>query len=289
METPPVVAESQNAESKLRTIIVDDEPLALELLRSYLGNLSVIDIVAECRNGSEAVDAIIEHQPDLVFLDIQMPGLNGFDVINKLQADIVPLIVFVTAYDEYALSAFDVCAVDYILKPIDLERATRAVDRCMERRGSANDHGNGKSAIVDAMEQINQKTSLANRSITLDSGIQNTHIVVKDQGVVTLIEQADIEWVDAAGDYMCIHASGDTHIMRSTLKDLLDHLNPDVFKRIHRSTIVNLNCIEQILPHTKGEYFLKLRGSERVKVSRNYRGTIKDFLTGFESGESQGG
>ncbi|UTW45483.1 response regulator transcription factor [bacterium SCSIO 12696] len=268
---------------KLRTVIVDDESLALDLLRSYLSEIESIEIVAECRNGHAAVDAILEHQPDLVFLDIQMPGLNGFDVIHKLQSDIVPLIVFVTAYDEYALNAFDVSAVDYILKPIDSASITRAVSRSLDRHTSANGRVRDKSSIVNAVTKINQRKNTEETSISFEPSTTNSHIVVKDQGVVTLIEQEDIEWVDAAGDYMCVHASGETHIMRSTMKDLLEQLNPNVFKRVHRSTIVNLACISKVFPRAKGEYFLQLRGSEQVKVSRNYRATIKDFLASFTS------
>lgn len=280
--------DQQRSIEKLRTIIVDDESLALNLLSSYLDELPVIDVVATCQNGHEAVNAVIEHQPDLVFLDIQMPGLNGFDVIKKLQADILPLIVFVTAYDQYALNAFDVYAVDYILKPIDAESIARAVDRSIVRYKSSNNDTNDKTAIVGAMEQIAEQENELNSeetstSLSIGSHTQNSHIVVKDQGVVTLIDQTDIEWIDAAGDYMCIHASGVTHIMRSTLKDLLEQLNSDIFKRVHRSTIVNLGCIEKIVPHTKGEYFLELRGDEQIKVSRNYRGAIKDFLAGFQT------
>lgn len=280
--------QTESPTKKLRTIIVDDESLALELLRSYLDELPIIEIVAACQNGSEAVNAVMELQPDLIFLDIQMPGLNGFDVIKNLQADILPLVVFVTAYDQYALNAFDVYAVDYILKPIDAQSIARAVDRSIARYTGSHESISDKTAIVGALEQIAEQSNAlepgeAVRSLSIRSNAKNSHIVVKDQGIVNLIDQTDIEWIDAAGDYMCIHALGVTHIMRSTLKDLLEQLNPDTFKRIHRSTIVNLGCIEKIVPHTKGEYFLELRGAEQIKVSRNYRGAIKDFLAGFKS------
>ena len=278
---------SQSPSVRLRTIVVDDEPLALDLLKSYLSNMPSIEIIAQCQNGTQAVEAIIEHQPDLVFLDIEMPGLNGLDVIKKLQADIVPLVVFVTAYDEYALNAFDVCAVDYILKPIDSDSLQRAVERSLERYKGSQGNADDKRVIVDAMAKMNESQPEKNNSVSLESTARNSQIVVKDQGVVTLIEQQDIEWIDAAGDYMCIHAAGETHIMRSTLKNLLQQLDSEVFKRVHRSTVVNLSCIEKIFPRAKGEYFLKLRGCEQVKVSRNYRAAIKEFLAHFQTGQKQ--
>lgn len=269
--------------SKLRTLIVDDEPLALSLLRSKLSKLPEIEIIAECRNGREAVSAIMDMSPDLVFLDIQMPGVNGFGVIEKLQTDIVPLIVFITAYEQYAIEAFEVHAVDYILKPIDEERLVRAVQRASERFKTGGDLGN-KSRIIGAIDTINEKSSYSPSQATNKSNDQvDKKIVVKDRGITTLLKQDDIEWVDAAGDYVCLHVDGVTHIKRSTLNNLQKDLDDSIFKRVHRSTIVNLNCIKEVIPHTKGEYFLKLGEFDQVKVSRNYREVIKNYLSDLQS------
>ncbi|MGS2721543.1 LytR/AlgR family response regulator transcription factor [Paraglaciecola aestuariivivens] len=263
---------------KLRTLIVDDEPLALKLLRAKLSKLAQVEIIGECRNGREAKAAILELAPDLVFLDIQMPGLNGFDVVKGLQNDVLPLIVFTTAYEQYALDAFEVHAVDYILKPIDDERIARAVERAIARQGQTNDVGN-KTPIIGAINSINAHEAKPKHDKP-DHDFIDKKVVIKDRDEITILKQADIEWVDAAGDYVCLHAKGQTHIKRSTLKELLIELDDMVFKRVHRSTIVNLNFIDKVIPHTKGEFFLLLGEFEKIKVSRNYKGAIKHFLTG---------
>ena len=252
--------------NRIRTIIVDDETLALNLIRSYLDKIDIVEIVAECANGSQAVSEIHKLEPDLVLLDIQMPGLNGFDVINSIQADIMPCIIFVTAYDQYAVKAFDVNAIDYLLKPLDPTNLKRAISRCADRFLNNNGANNNKTHLLKSLHQINN-----------DSEYQK--IVIKDRDVIHMIEQHNIDWVDAAGDYMCLHVEGETIIMRSTLKALLKRLDPTVFQRVHRSTIVNLDRIEKIIPFTKGEFYLELNNKERIKVSRNYNSTIKNLIS----------
>ena len=273
---------------KLRTIIVDDEPLALSFLRAKLNKIPEIEVIAECKNGREAIEKTMDLAPDLLFLDIQMPGIDGFGVIEKLQADIVPLVIFTTAFEQYALDAFDVHAVDYILKPIDEERINRAVKRAIVRFETFEEETEHKSRIIGAIDTINERENSASinerenanqSSQGQDKGNLEHKIIIKDRDDITLLKQADIEWIDAAGDYCCVHAQGVTHIKRSTLKNLLEDLNPSIFKRVHRSTIVNLNYIQKVIPHTKGEYFLKLGEYDQVKVSRNYRDVIKDFLS----------
>ncbi|MGL1955772.1 MAG: LytTR family DNA-binding domain-containing protein [Colwellia sp.] len=266
--------------SKLRTIIVDDEPLALNLLRAKLNKVAEIEIIAECKNGKEAIEKTMDLAPDLLFLDIQMPGVDGFGVIKRLQSDIVPLVIFTTAFEQYALDAFDVHAVDYILKPIDEERINRAIQRASIR--FEKEEFEHKSRIIGAIDTINKienSTSANQSSQGQNKGNLEHKIIIKDRDDITLLKQADIEWIDAAGDYCCLHAQGITHIKRSTLKNLLKDLDPSIFKRVHRSTIVNLNYIQKVIPHTKGEYFLKLGEYDQVKVSRNYREVIKDFLS----------
>lgn len=271
----------------IRTIIVDDEPLALSLLRTYLNKSIDIEIVAECQNGRQAIAKTHELQPDLMFLDIQMPGLTGFDVIQSLQTDIMPLVVFVTAYDQYALAAFDVSAVDYLLKPLSETQLTRAINRCRERLGIA-DSVNNKSEIIEAIRKIgteNVSSSFSGMAASkrdqvhdVESQKELSKIVVKDRDVINLIDQRDIDWVDAAGDYMCIHVDGEILIMRSTLKALLAQLNSTIFKRVHRSTIVNLTRVVKIIPCAKGEYFLELGNEEQIKVSRNFKTAIKELI-----------
>jgi len=268
---------------KLRTIIVDDEPLARKLLRSYLKELPEIEVLTECANGREALVAVLEMEPDLMFLDISMPGLNGFEVIKKIQPELLPMVIFCTAYERYALVAFDVHAVDYIVKPLDEQRLQLAVKRAVVRYREELQLGDSKASLLGAIDAIaanvaERQPSREKTKSDLSSPEAVHKITIKDRDSIKLIKVDDIAWVDAAGDYMCVHAEGETHIMRCTMNHLLEELDDDIFRRVHRSTIVNLNCIEQVIPHTKGEYFLQLDNGERIKVSRKYRGVIKSFL-----------
>ncbi|WP_371374659.1 LytR/AlgR family response regulator transcription factor [Thalassotalea aquiviva] len=268
---------------KIRTLIVDDEPLALNLLRAKLRKFPEIDIVGECKNGRQAIEAVAELEPDLMFLDIQMPGIDGFMVIKKLQNDIMPLVVFTTAFERYAIDAFDVHAVDYILKPVDNERIERAIERVRSRLEMEAETDN-KNRIISAMDSFKQDDEDANNGPSSNirdlafNDQKERKIVIKERDDITLLKQSEIEWIDAAGDYVCLHVKGVTHIKRSTLKSLLDELDPSIFKRVHRSTIVNLNFIEKVIPLPKGEFYLMLGEFDKVKVSRNYRDVIKTFL-----------
>jgi two-component system LytT family response regulator len=264
---------------KLRTIIVDDEPLALKLLRTVLSEISDVEIVAECSNGKQAVEAATELEPELIFLDIQMPGMNGFDVIKSLQTDIMPMVVFVTAYDQYAVDAFDLHAVDYVLKPLDSERIARSVDRAIDRLKNDVDRS-FKSPLIGAIEEISERASKekSDESVNnLPDGMKRK-LLVRDSGVVKVIPFDDIDWVDAAGDYMCVHAVGETHVIRSTLRDLMTKLDDNLFVRIHRSTIVNVERVVSVTPLQKGGSLLHLTQGESLKVSRNYRDSIRKFF-----------
>ena len=264
---------------KLRTIIVDDEPLALKLLRTVLSEISDVEIVAECSNGKQAVEAATELEPEIIFLDIQMPGMNGFDVIKSLQTDIMPMVVFVTAYDQYAVDAFDLHAVDYVLKPLDSERIARSVERAIDRLKNDVDRS-FKSPLIGAIEEISERASKekSDESVNnLPDGMKRK-LLVRDSGVVKVIPFDDIDWVDAAGDYMCVHAVGETHVIRSTLRDLMTKLDDNLFVRIHRSTIVNVERVVSVTPLQKGGSLLHLTQGESLKVSRNYRDSIRKFF-----------
>ena len=264
---------------KLRTIIVDDEPLALKLLRTVLSEIADVEIVAECSNGKQAVEAATELEPELIFLDIQMPGMNGFDVIKSLQTDIMPMVVFVTAYDQYAVDAFDLHAVDYVLKPLDSERIARSVERAIDRLKNDVDRS-FKSPLIGAIEEISERASKekTDESVNnLPDGMKRK-LLVRDSGVVKVIPFDDIDWVDAAGDYMCVHAVGETHVIRSTLRDLMTKLDDNLFVRIHRSTIVNVERVVSVTPLQKGGSLLHLTQGESLKVSRNYRDSIRKFF-----------
>ena len=268
---------------KLKTIVVDDESMSRKLILSCLEGLPEIEVLAECSNGREAVTTVMELEPDLMFLDISMPGLNGFDVIKKIQPELLPMVIFCTAFERYALDAFDVHAVDYIVKPLDEQRLQLAVKRAMARFHEEQYLGENKASLLGAIDSITTNVT-EHEQVQGDPGLSTASvepvrkITIKDRDSIKLVKVDTIAWVDAAGDYMCVHAEGETHIMRCTMKQLLNDLDDTAFKQVHRSTIVNLNCIEEVIPHTKGEYYLRVDNGERIKVSRKYRGAIKTFL-----------
>ncbi len=263
----------------LRVIIVDDEPLARRLLLAILSDIAGVEVIAECANGREAVSKTRELNPDLLILDIRMPGMTGFDVVKELQSDMMPNVIFCTAYQRYALDAFDLHAVDYLLKPVDERRVRRAVERAQLRVGEQ--EADRKMPLVGAIDDIARKVvgqSTPRVGGSDDHSSLDRKLAIKSHDGTVLVEIDDIDWVDAAGDYMCVHVKGETHILRSTLKNLMERLDPDRFKRIHRSTLVNLERIVRVTPLKKGEYLLDLGNEEQLKVSRNFRDAIKAFL-----------
>ena len=269
---------------KVKCLLIDDEPLARRLMRTLLDDIPEIELIAECRNGREAIDAARDLAPDLLILDIQMPGTSGFDVVKGLQADIMPMVIFCTAFQRYAVDAFDLHAVDYLLKPVDGNRLQRAITRALQRFQEGGDKDDQKSPLVGAIDEIARK--VAGRSDTRnpeqsseEALAADRKIAIKDHDSTVLVNIDDIDWVDAAGDYMCVHVKGETLIMRSTLKTLMSRLDGEKFKRIHRSTLVNLDRIVKATPLQKGEYILELDCDQQLKVSRNYRESIKIFLT----------
>ena len=272
---------------KLSAVIVDDEPLALRLLQTTLAEFDLIHVVASCKTGREALSAISQFTPDILFLDIQMPGMNGFELVKNIQTDTMPMIIFVTAFDQFAIAAFDLHAVDYLLKPLDSTRLGLAIDRAAERvnnpaRLSFSEKSKGD--LISAMSSMSNKVEALSHggNVLPTSGVttENTtrKLSIKDGDTITVIDESSVDWIDAAGDYMCLHVDGVTHIMRSTLSDLLGRLDPDIFKRIHRSTVVNVNRIRQVQRHTKGEFFLHLDCDHSLKASRHYRDVVKQII-----------
>lgn len=269
---------------KISTIIVDDEPLARKGLSLRLAGFESIDIVAECKNGLDAVAVISQLRPDLVFLDIQMPGLNGFQVINKLQElnQPIPLIVFVTAFDSYAIKAFDVHALDYVLKPVDEKRLKNAIDKVTNtlEHKQQDGHNQQLARLVadftgDDCEDILRKLA-SGESITTSP--YPDILAIKDGSEVTRVDVSEIQWIDAAGDYMCVHATEQTHIMRRTMKELENDLDPKKFVRVHRSAIVNIKYVQKMISHISGEYHLILNNGTELKVSRSHRDRVKEMI-----------
>lgn len=261
----------------MRILLVDDEPLALELLNDLLKKYEGIEVIGHANNGRRALAAILEQKPDLVVLDIEMPGMSGLEVVESLQSDHhMPLILFATAFDKYAVEAFDVSAVDYILKPVEEARLRRALLRAAERMGRAT-----KSDLVQAIAELRYRSERPPCALE-DGGPDRKEtfgrLPVRQGDTVQLLDFEDIGWVDAAGDYMCVHAADETHILRCTMKQLSDRLADGPFARIHRSTIVNLRKIEKIVSLSKGEFMLHLPDGIKLKVSRNFRSAVRHLL-----------
>lgn len=270
---------------QLTTIIVDDEPLARKGLAVRLQEHSDINIIAQCNNGREALEAVRAYQPDLIFLDIQMPGLNGFEVVEAIVEQGLPLpkVVFVTAFDQYAMQAFDVHAQDYLLKPADELRLAQTLEKIRQSfshelnalhkskllRLVSDVTGNDCEKILQELEN-NEPVSLSSYSDVL---------AIKDAGEVSRVPVKDILWIDAAGDYMCVHTHDNTHILRKTMKQLEETLDPRRFLRSHRSTIVNKSYIDKFCSQLNGEYYLVMSNGKELKVSRSYKEKVKKAVT----------
>lgn len=259
----------------LKTVIVDDESLARRGLRLRLQKYPRIAVVAECQNGRQALAAVTEHQADLLFLDIQMPGMDGFQVVRNLQSDAMPMVVFVTAFDQYALDAFGVHAVDYVLKPVDDDRLERTVQRVLGRFDQQQ-VVTEKQRLIEFIAQMTGEQparveQLAREGSDIAAGAPLPRLAIKDGSTVHRVPIADIEWVEAAGDYMCVHAAGTTHVMRATMKELEAALESHPFARIHRSTLVNINRVKTVEPLENGKYQISLEGGHKLTMSRGYR------------------
>jgi two-component system LytT family response regulator len=263
----------------IRTILVDDEKLAIQGLQVRLEAHPDVEIIETCINGREAIRAIKTHKPDLVFLDIQMPGFDGFSVVSGLMEVEPPLFVFVTAYGDHAIRAFEAQATDYLMKPVEQERLADTMDRVRtrlaEKRGIEEAERLKEVLAEHAPEAHDEHVDTAD---TVLASRYEKLINIKDQGQIFRVDVDTIERIDAAGDYMCIYTGGETLILRETMKDLEKRLDPRKFQRVHRSTIVNLDLVKQVKPHTNGECFLVLESSAQVKVSRSYRDVVARFV-----------
>ncbi len=246
----------------IRTIVVDDEPLAREKLRGFLEAESDFEVVAECRDGAEAVETIEREKPDLVFLDVQMPELSGFEVLEQLDPESFPTVIFVTAYDQYALKAFEVHAVDYLLKPFDRERFQETLGRVRERR----ELGDARAKLQAMLEE---------RSRYPD------RLEVRTSGRVVLVRLEEVIWIDAAGNYVKIHTTTEALTLRETMARIEERLNPELFLRIHRSTIVNVEHIRELQQQFHGDYVVVLKNGQRLTLSRSYREKMQELLQRF--------
>ncbi len=261
----------------IRTIVVDDEKLAIQGLQLRLEQFPDVEVIETCANGREAIRAIKTLKPDLVFLDIQMPGFDGFSVVKGVMEIEPPLFVFVTAYQEHAIRAFEANAVNYLMKPVDETKLADTLERVRVRlseKRSAEEAIKLKDVLAEvspeSLDRVDGEEDAANRYEKI--------INVKDRGQIFRVDVDSIEHIEAAGDYMCIYTGDNSLILRETMKDLERRLDPKNFQRVHRSTIVNLDQVRQVRPHTNGECFLVLESGAEVKVSRSYRDVVARFV-----------
>lgn len=263
----------------IRTILVDDEPLAIQGLELRLQAHEDVEIIDKCQNGREAIRAIKTHKPDLVFLDIQMPGFDGFSVVQGLMEVEPPLFVFVTAYSDHAIRAFEANAMDYLMKPVDEARLADTLERVRQRlteKRGVEEVEKLKEVLAEVAPDAVEELAAGDTEVS--SNRYEKLINIKDRGQIFRVDVDTIEVVEAAGDYMCIKTADNTLVLRETMKDLEKRLDPRRFQRVHRSTIVNLDQVKQVKPHTNGECFLVLDSGSQVKVSRSYRDVVARFV-----------
>ncbi|MGD9589088.1 MAG: LytR/AlgR family response regulator transcription factor [Pyrinomonadaceae bacterium] len=250
---------------RIRTLIVDDEPLARDRVKRFLRDENDIQVIGECGNGKEAVAAIRERHPDLVFLDIQMPEKNGFEVVRSLDEGRMPAVIFVTAYDQYALQAFDVHALDYLLKPFNRDRLHRAVSHAREQIESRR-IGQLDERLASLIKDLKAEKKYLER------------LVVKSVGRVFFLKTDEIDWIEAAGNYVKLHSGREAHMIRETMNGIEAKLNPEKFLRIHRSTVVNIDRIKELHPMFSGDYSVILRNGTELALSRNYRERLLELF-----------
>lgn len=249
----------------LRVLIVDDEPLARQGIRKQLHKQPTrVDVIAECSNGKEAVGVIREHSPDLVFLDIQMPELGGFDVIREVGVEKMPAIIFVTAYDSYALEAFEVHALDYLLKPVDADRFRDAFDRAMEQLRRNDLHGK-LDAVLRHLDPSEKRP-------------WRERFLIKESGRISFVDADEVSWIDSAGNYIRLHIGSRTRMLRGTMEATAKELDPEKFVRIRRSTLVHVKAIKEFHTLSKSTYKVVLHDGTELTSSRNYRENLDELF-----------
>ncbi|HEY8560924.1 MAG TPA: LytTR family DNA-binding domain-containing protein [Pyrinomonadaceae bacterium] len=251
---------------KISALIVDDEPLARRFVRRMLEKHPRVEIVGECGNGKEAAAAIREKNPDLVFLDVQMPEMDGFTTLETLSAETLPQIVFVTAYEQYAIRAFEIHALDYLLKPFDQARFEKAMTRVYEKRADREQVSVEQKQIAALLENVREKTSFLDR------------LVVKTGGRIIFLKTSEIDWIQADDKYAHLHAGSKSYLVRQTLGALEAQLDPRKFIRIHRSAIVNVERIRELQPMFAGEHRVVLENGTKLTLSRGYKNKLFEIL-----------
>jgi two-component system, LytTR family, response regulator len=250
---------------KIRTLIVDDEPLARERIRRMLTDVSDVEIIGEAESGKEAVAFINEKKPELIILDIQIPEMNGFEVLQSVGAENVRAVIFVTAYDHYAIQAFEIHALDYLLKPFGEERLQHALERAREQLDNSRVQKIDEQ-LISLLDSLKHEKKYAER------------ILVKSGGHVYFLSVGEIDWIEAAGNYVKLHVGRESHLLRETMQAMEARLNPQQFLRIHRSTLVNINRIKELYPLFSGDYNVILKTGVELTLSRNYRDRLLELF-----------
>ncbi|MGB7926358.1 MAG: LytTR family DNA-binding domain-containing protein [Pyrinomonadaceae bacterium] len=254
-----------DAVSQIRALVVDDELLGRQIIREMLETHPEVELIGECVNGHEAIAAIREQSPDLIFLDVAMPELNGFEVLEALKAERMPLVIFVTAYDQYAVRAFEVHAFDYLLKPFDRERFETSLLRA-RAQVARQKNGDYDQRILALLEELKAESKYLER------------LVIKAEGRVFFLDTEDIYWIEAEGNYVRVHNGKKSHLLRETVSSLEAQLDPKKFLRIHRSAIVKIDRIQELQPWFHGEYRVLLQNGTQLTLSRNYRENLQKAL-----------
>ena len=266
----------------MNALIVDDEPLAIEGLKLRLQKIPDIHVIGQAEDGDSAIALCQELQPDVLFIDLNLPGINGLEVVQSLQSDNMPLVVFVSAHSEYALDAFELSAIDYLLKPVNLGRLQQTMERIRERLTPL-ERDQEKFKLLQALGEVSgMDISELQDWLSSDKPLPNANqqeLIIKNQdNEKVFVSVADIAWIDAAGDYMCIHTDAENYILRITMKKLISQLDERIFQRIHKSTMVNVNKIVSIQSLGNNESMLDMGEGVKLKVSRNYNAAIKTII-----------
>jgi two-component system, LytTR family, response regulator len=257
----------------LRTVIADDERLARQKLMILLESEPSVNVIAECQDGRQTVAAIRSFRPDLLLLDIQMPDLDGFQVLREIPAEEMPIVIFTTAYDQYAIRAFEANALDYLLKPFDQERLHHAVDRAQSELRKKRDH-----AITHRILSLLSQVGSAGLGSGTSAAQTDQRLVIKANGRVVFLDLDTIEWVEAAANYVRLNVGKESYLFRETISRISERLDTNHFVRIHRSTIVNVRKIKELIPVNSGEYVVVLKSGRELSCSRGYRAALQEIV-----------
>ena len=271
MSPDPVAVNSpeQSTNTVIRTIIADDERLAREKLRILLSSEANIKVIAECQDGEQTVSAIRTYGTDLLLLDIEMPGMDGFQVLKELSKEEMPVVIFTSAYDQYAIRAFEAHALDYLLKPFDQERLHHALERARLELNKSQDR-DITHRILNLLSHV--------RSEMVPAPSMEGRLVIRAKGRVVFLSLNEIDWIEASANYVRLNVGKESHLFRETIGRISERLNPNHFVRVHRSTIVNVRKIKELIPVNSGEYIVVLKNGKELSCSRGYRAALESMI-----------